>query len=620
MTLYTEQEIDILTDIQHVRNRVSMYLGSNNKSTFDIPQFGQDQFTINTLTFVPATYQAIKECLDNINDEFIHHRPKHPEITIIADCENGTYQISDNGRGIPIGTHRCGLPTPQVVFGTLRSGRNFKNDNNSGIIGMNGMGVSLTQICSCEFIVNIKHNRQHYFQKFVNANPHKCKIIKQQRPYQTGTCINFTLDATVFEDIKLPIELLTNKAIEIAASNPGVVVNFNDQQFVYDNGFIDLINKYSQHYFTFENEQMQFYVIFDVNIHSDIKIFTYVNSSLLLDGGICNSQFINSLCSLTREYLTKDAKKHKCEITNIDIKHQLLIIGNIKIANPQYDSQSKTRLTGPNIRKQINQLIELNWKKFTKHGTKWLNDVLNRSIIRCNVSNTKQIIKQYKKTLTSKIPGLIDATNKDRTQCSILITEGESAASMITQARNPKLIASLPLTGKINNVYGCSISQLLKMSKISNLLKAIRLIPGQLAKVQNIRYGKIIIATDADVDGGDIFTLLINLFYHYWPELFEDTNCPIVYRLIAPNVCVYNKQERIHFATMQQYIDNKHKYDKNYNVNYYKGLGSMIDKDWDMILNGTTNTLIPIVTDDNFKSTLQLLFGPDTNQRKTWLQ
>jgi DNA gyrase/topoisomerase IV subunit B len=190
---------------------------------------------------------------------------------------------------------------------------------------------------------------------------------------------------------------------------------------------------------------------------------------------------------------------------------------------------------------------------------------------------------------------------------------------MITQARNPKVHASYPLTGKINNVYGSTVAQLLKMGKVTDLISAIGLVPGRKALRSELNYGRLVIATDADVDGGDIFTLLVNLFYTYWPELFDKNYEPFVFRLVAPNVCAYKGNKRIHFPTRGDFDKNKSRY-KGWTINYYKGLGSMVQKDWEMILSGETDTLIPITDDGKMKSTLKLLFSGDADARKNWLQ
>ena len=297
----------------------------------------------------------------------------------------------------------------------------------------------------------------------------------------------------------------------------------------------------------------------------------------------------------------------------------MLVLGNLKIKDPEYDAQSKTRLTGPNLRKEIVDMLASQWTQFARKNKTWLSTVLERAISRHHSSANSKAIKNMQKALNKNVPKLNDATSKNRFECQILITEGDSAKSQITEARNPRTTAAFPLTGKINNVYGITPAQLLKMEKITNLLMAIGLIPGTKAMRGDLRYGKIVIATDADYDGSDIFTLLINLFYTFWPELFSPDHEPIVHRLIAPNVVVSKGNKRVHFTTRADYEKAKSKY-SGWSVEYMKGLGSMAKKDWEMVLSGETDTLIPVTDDSHIKETLELLFGPSADRRKEWLQ
>jgi DNA gyrase subunit B len=615
---YTEEDIQILTDEQHVKKRVSVYLGNNNVVEYDVPIFVNDKINIKSVKFCPAAYKAVNECLDNAIDEFVQHLPTQPTISINAQPLLGLYTIADNGRGVPIKKHKSGKFTPEVVFGSLRSGRNFADDTMSGTIGMNGMGVSLTQMCSTEFNVDIHRDNKRYRQRFTSGVISK-PSTRASTSSKTGTTVSFQLDNDVFGDTSLPNELLENRAIEIALTNPGVTTEYNKTKYKFKKGFDDIVKKISNNYFKFNVDGVEFFVIFDIHEGVDEKIFSWVNSSLLFDGGLCNTQFLNAFYDKTITHLEKEAKKNKCVITKNDIRQNLMVLGNLRITAPEYDAQSKTRLTGPNLRKTMNSLVEDNWSIFVRRNKSWLNIVMDRAMIRHHSAANKKAIKAHTKNLSRNVAGLVDATSNDRSICQILITEGLSAASQITDVRDPKTTAALPLTGKVNNVYGTTVAQLLNMGKITNLLTSIGLVPGQKAMRSELRYSKIIIATDADVDGGDIFTLLINLFYQFWPELFDPDYQSIIYRLIAPNVCVVKGDKRIHFSTSAGYEKQKHKY-KNWAVNYYKGLGSMVCEDWQMIVSGKTDTLIPITDDGHIKETMKLLFGPSTDDRKRWLQ
>lgn len=619
---YTTEDIRVLTDREHVRMRTQVYLGSTKPTAYEIPLFHEKSIDVKEVTFIPAVYKAVGEIIDNSIDEFAQIDTPNKHLKIEANPILGTYTISDNGRGIPIDKHSTGKYTPEVALGSLRSGRNFEEELEQGVIGQNGVGSACTNYCSTEFSVDIHRNGKRYRQKFTEGALHVSNPSIRRGGEKTGTAVSFQLDDQVFEETSLPPELMENRAMEIALTNPGVMTEYNGHKYKYKKGFDDVVRKMSNSYFKFtttESMTAEFIVIFDNHEGIDERMFSWVNSSFLFDGGLCNTQFLNAFYDRVIKHLTPAAKKSKCEVTKNDVRTNLLVLGNLRLSNPEYDAQSKTRLTGPNLRKEMTSMIDMWWNTFARKNKDWLNSVLERAIVRHHAHANKKAVKEHQKNLKKKVPGLVDATSRNRFDCQLLITEGDSAASMITQARDPKTTASLPLRGKINNVHGSTVAQLLKMGKVADLITAIGLVPGQRAVRSDLNYGKIVIATDADVDGSDIFTLLVNLFYTYWPELFDSSYEPIVYRLIAPNVCAVKGTKRIHFPTRNEYEKTKGKY-KGWSINYYKGLGSMVKKDWEMILSGETNTFIPITDDGKMGEVLKLLFGPDANMRKEWLQ
>jgi len=616
---YTAADIDVLSERDHVRLRTQIVLGNTEPTIYKVPLFLKNQFKIEEIEFIPAVYKAVGEIIDNSLDEFAQTTTKGKCITIDAHPILGMYTISDNGRGVPIEKHQVGHYTPQVVFNQLRSGRNFKDEKQIGVIGQNGVGSACVNFCSTEFKVDIHRDGKRYRQTFNDGGANVSRPSIRKSDKDSGTTVEFQLDSEVFKDITLPDKLMENRAMEIALTNPGITTEYNKKKYRFPKGFESIIRKISTNYFKFETQDVEFFVIFDVNKNLDEEIFTWVNSSLLFDGGICNTQFLNALYSKSIESVAKEAKKRKCEVTKNDVRNNLLVIGNLKISDPQYDAQSKTRLTGPNLRAYFDGMINRQWSSFTKNNKKWLEEVIERAMVRHHHKEDKTAVEEHKKSLSKKIPKLVDATSRDRSKCQLLVTEGDSAARMITQARDPKIHASLPLSGKINNVYGITVAQLLRMGKISDLLAAIGLVPGRKPLRSELNYGRVIIATDADFDGSDIFTLLVNLFYTFWSGLFDPNYDPFIYRLVAPNVCAVKGNKRIHFSTRAEYEKVKSKY-KNWTINYYKGLGSMAPQDWKMILSGETNTLIPIQDDDKMVETLELLFSPNAEARKDWLR
>lgn len=624
---YTSEDIRVLNDREHVRLRTQVYLGNMTPTSYPIPLFNGNDFSIKEIEFIPAVYKAVSEIIDNSIDEFAQIKKQNKTLIIEAEPFSGWYCIADNGRGIPIGRHSTGKYTPEVALGSLRAGRNFGNDKEAGVIGQNGVGSACTNYCSTEFNIIVHRDGKKYVQSFEDGALKVSKpSIRKGSKTKTGTEISFTLDSEVFKDVSLDPRLMRNKAIEVALTNPGITVHYNKEKFKFNKGMEDFIRPmtkaYGGSYFKFcanlDGLEMEFFVIDGIYESIDEQMFTWVNSSLLFDGGLINTQFLNAFVSETVKTLKVAAKREKIEITKNDVRQNLLILANLKIADPEYDAQSKTRLTGPNLRKEMSDLITDQWSSFIRKNRTWLDNVVDRAKVRHHATENKKAIKEHKKTSVGKIKGLVDATSRYRQDCSLLITEGESAASMITEARDPKTIGSFPLMGKINNVYGKTVAQVLNMGKLTDLLAACGLVPGHPANIQDLRYGKIVIATDADFDGDDIFTLLANLFYQFWPELF-DSDRPIIHRLVAPNVCVTKGNKRIHFSTREDYEKKKGRY-KGWEVHYYKGLGSMEREDWDIILSGKSDTLIPIDNDSSMSETFELLFGNNTETRKEWLQ
>lgn len=627
---YTAKDIEMLSDREHVRLRTQIYLGNTHKTTYDIPLF-INGFSVEQIEFIPAVYKAVGEIVDNCIDEFAQIQIPNKILKIEASPLTGWYSISDNGRGIPIGMHESGKRAPEVALGALRAGRNFGDERDAGVIGQNGVGSACTNFCSTEFTVDIQRDKKRYSQRFNNGGEivSKPSVRKTTSP-KTGTSISFTLDSEVFEDVALDPRLIHNRAIEIAFTNPGITVHYNKTKYKYKKGLEDVVRQLTKkkgsyfHFNYFEGDtlhrpvSMDFYVVFDAVEDLDEKVFTWVNSSLLFDGGVCNTQFMNAFYDAVIKHLQPQAKKHRVELTKNDIRQNILVFGDVKLMNPEYDAQSKTRLTGPQLRVQMHKMVEKDWKSFSRKNKNWLDDVLDRAVHRVHAKADRRAIKNHQKLSKKKVPGLIDATGRDRQKCQVLITEGLSAASMITEVRNPKTTATFPLTGKLNNVYGSTVAQVLQMGKLTNLLSAIGLTPGRTTHPLDLRYGKVVIATDSDYDGDDIFTLLINLMFQFWPELFTKEH-PVIHRLVAPNVCLVKGKNRVHFSTRNAYNQKKNKY-KGWDVQYYKGLGSMERQDWEMILNGSADTLIPIYDDGDMENTLSLLFSNDAEARKSWLR
>lgn len=625
---YTSADILVLTDAEHVRKRTQIYLGNTKETSYVVPIFNDDgTIEFKELDFIPAVYKCVGEIVDNCVDELEQTKQKNGIITIDSSaCATGRFIIGDNGRGVPIGKHATGRFTPEVVFGELRSGRNFGDDKAIGVIGQNGVGSACVNFCSTEFIIDITRDGKNYKQKFQMGGDIIGKpSVKKTASNKTGTLISFQLDDQVFDNVSLPKEIVNNRAIEIAFNNPGMTVELKDgnkrSKYKYTKGLEDIVKNISKSYHKFEGNNMEFYVITDVYKNSEEAMFTWVNSSLLFEGGLCNTQFTNAFFDSVIGHLSPRAKKIKCEIAKNDVRHNVLILATMKVQDPEYDSQSKTRLTGPNLRTEIQAMIKDQWSGFAKKQKDWLEEVFTAATEKGNAKANRDAAKEMEKLSKQKIPGLLDATSKDRSKCKVFVTEGLSASRQLSEVRDSKTIASYPLTGKVNNVWGAKPSAAANMGKLTGLFAACGLQPGKPVIRSQLRYGGgIVISTDADFDGDDIFTLLCNALYQFWPDMFDPTQPPLVYRLVAPNVVASKGKNRVHFTSMEEFRKQESKYNSGWTIEYMKGLGSMSKHDWDIIINGESDCFIPIQdTNGKMAETLELLFSPDVDKRKEWL-
>lgn len=280
---YTSDDIQVMSDIEHVRARTQIYLGNTNLATYDIPSLSlTDGFTVQPLEFVPAALRAIYEISDNSVDEFEQNGNPNSLLTIEYSPTSGRVTISDNGRGVPIDKHKTGLYTPEVVFGSLRSGRNFSADKQKGVRGQNGVGSSCVAFTSQLFEINITRDGMKYHQLFQHGSELRSdpKITKTSST-KTGTSISFVLDPTVYKSTVIPEQLMINIANEIAFNNARVTVEYTNtdtnktQKFKYAKGLEDLVKKMSNSYFKFtDNDGIEFFVIFDKHVGLDEKMFT----------------------------------------------------------------------------------------------------------------------------------------------------------------------------------------------------------------------------------------------------------------------------------------------------------------------------------------------------------
>ena len=443
---YSADDIKVLSDREHVRLRTAIYLGSTESTSYEIPIFEKDDIKIKQKYFIPALYKSINEILDNGIDELTQLKKKDKKIGLIHDTIKNRYKICDNGRGVPIDMHtQTNRYTPETVFTELRSGRNFDDDaKDSGVIGTNGVGSSCVAMLSEEFHVQIKRDKKFYEQTYYNGTD---KIdepaINTYKGRDTGTCITFKFDTSLpqFESTKVDPELVQNRAIEIALNNPEIEVNYSKKQldedgdeeqiqesYHYKGGMGEYVKNVSDRFFEFKiddpNFTAKYYIILDKYQGIDEKIFVYVNSSLLFEGGTASHMFFNTFFTSVQTKLKSEIKKRKIDLNKNDIRQNLLVIADVKMKNPRYDNQSKTRLISQEIKKYIDRMINDGIGKFLSSNKDWIEEVLDRAEFRQRIADMAEVKKKQKKR-KGKLAKLIDCYSKDRSQCSIAFSEGD---------------------------------------------------------------------------------------------------------------------------------------------------------------------------------------------------
>lgn len=626
--------IEKLSDYQHSRLRNEMYFGSRTPHTQEVLIY-DDAYkpVLKELTWVPALYTYFREILDNAMDEVIGHK-KGNSIWVEYDTKNMSFIVEDNGRGIPIDfDNEHNVHKATLALTEARAGRNFRDRQE--VAGANGVGASITNFCSETFKLEIIRDGKKFVQEFHEGNLlvddslqiKKPKIAKTNSK-NTGTKISFKPSKYVFEKVPalqnnlvLPEEFVRSRVIEIAVCNPTVRVYYNgqklnvrtkpEQTLFKDDDFISIEVKEKD--FT-----SKFFLLPSWHKESEF-VHSVVNNIPAFNGGSHIDSFKRSFYKGLLTYLEKESKRRKLNPNTNDVQTGLLIFNITTMVAPNFDSQSKTRLINENAGVNVRKYLENAdiYKGIVRNNKQWIEDIYNRCADRTNKKDLNDIDKLSKQLAKAKVPKLLDANGKDRTKCVLLLTEGESAKLGMGAARNPEIHAGLDLRGKVLNVSGMSTKDVILNKEVADIMNSVGLRINVKAERKTLRYGQIWLATDADLDGANIAALLVNFFYSFWPELFDDKLEPFIHVFQTPYLIGKSGKDRRYW-----YAHNYHDYDpeknKGYSITRAKGLGALEEEDWEYSLQKPE--LIPITDDGNMQETLDLIFNKiRTDDRKNWM-
>jgi DNA topoisomerase II len=603
-----EDKYKVLDQISHVLLRPQTYVGSNKKNTSLKGVIDNNKILSKEITYIPSFIKIFDEVITNSVDE--HKRNKKlNQIDVIIDELSIT--IRDNG-GIPVEIHKeHNQYVPEVIFGNLMSGSNYDDSDERVVAGLNGLGAKLTNIFSTEFEVSTCDGKKQFTQRFFNNMRDKdVPVVKRSKV--NFTQIRYSPDFKQFGIDGIDVDhfkMIEKRVYDLAGTNPGIKFTFNKVPINFKS-FEDYIRLYLDDFFI-ESDKLGNWVIGVAPSDSGFKQVSFVNSTETYDGGTHVDYILNQIIVKIREYFQK---KHKVDVKPSEIKNHIFLFINSTVINPSFSSQTKEKL--------ITEFKDFGYT--FEVSDKLINSILKSEIVnsildwvqRKKEADESKLARNLNKNLSKlKVDKLIDAKGKNRLGCSIGIFEGDSSTSSFRKYRSPETMGAFALKGKFINVSELNNSKLVQNVEAVNLMAAIGLKLGQSVNQKDLRYGKILLYVDSDVDGNSIAGLLINFFNKYWPELFEMN---MIYKVETPIVVSINKKtkKKLLFYKQSDYFEweLKQKSISDWDIKYKKGLAALVDDEYKEIINNPNLTLI--TKDDLSDEYLDVWFGKSSDLRK----
>ena len=607
MPVSIEKKYQKLTDTEHVLLRPGMYIGSIKPQTEEVYLLDKRsyRFTPKEITYNPGFLKLFDEIVSNSVDEHKRNR-KLNQIKININLETNYISIWDNG-GIPVEIHKeYDEWVPEMIFSNLKTGSNFDDTEDRIVVGTNGVGSTLTNIFSKEFVIDTCDGKKRFTQTFKDnmSSRTKPKIKNQKRGF---TEITYLPDFERFGMKKIDkasLLMIEKRLYDLAASNPKLKITLNDEVISFRN-FKAYAEMYTTPVFYEESKNWKIGI---GHSNSGFKAVSFVNSVETKDGG---THVNNVSWQITQFLREKIKRKHRVDVKPNELRQHLFLFIDCTIINPAFSSQTKEKLiTQPSEFGSTHELSE-----------RTLRQVLNSEIIqsvldwiqRKKAAEERAKLRKLNKGLDKKkVVKLIDAKKRgDRSKCTLAIFEGDSASSAFRRYRDPQTQGAFPLRGKFINVREIADSKVVQNKEVQSLMAAIGLKIGHEPK--DLRYGKILLYTDADVDGNSISALLINFLGKYWPELFEEGR---VCKVETPLMVAKKGKETLSFYSDEEYKEweTKQRSLKSWDIEYKKGLAALEDEEYKEIIK---NPQVFILTKDNeFDSTLDIWFSKDSTPRK----
>jgi len=617
---YGADQIQVLEGLEPVRKRPGMYIGSTGER---------------------GLHQLVYEVVDNSIDEAL---AGYCDTIMLTINEDNSIEVVDNGRGIPIETNKkTGKSTLETVLTVLHAGGKFDNDAYKVSGGLHGVGVSCVNALSDHMVAEVNWNGKKYRQRYERGIP-KTEVELIGKTKQTGTSITFIPDPTIFDTLEFNYTTIKHRMRELAFLNRGIKIILEDKrskiknEFHYEGGikeFVRYLNSKKEplHNDVIFTEGDKDKVIVEIAIqYTDSyneNIFSFVNNINTIEGGTHLVGFKTALTRVINDYAKKAGliKDNDVPITGEDIREGITAILSIKVTNPQFEGQTKTKLGNSEIRGIVDSITGEALNIYCEENPKTAKAIVEKSLrsarAREAARKARDLVRRKGALESMALPGkLADCSEKDPALSEICIVEGNSAGGSAKEGRDRRTQAILPLRGKILNVEKSRIDRILNSEEIKNMITAFGCGIGEDFDISKLRYHKIIIMTDADVDGAHIRTLLLTFFYRYMKELITGGYVyaaqPPLYRVKKGKFEKYVYSD----GELNEVLDEIGRDNKN-EIQRYKGLGEMDPEQlWETTMNPQTRILLKINEDDAMEADeiFNVLMGDKVGPRREFIE
>ncbi|HSU94482.1 MAG TPA: DNA topoisomerase (ATP-hydrolyzing) subunit B [Gemmatimonadaceae bacterium] len=623
---YDAGQIQVLKGLEAVRKRPGMYIGSTSER---------------------GLHHLVYEVVDNSIDEALAGYATHVEVTIHAD---NSITVVDDGRGIPVDIHPVEkIPGVELALTVLHAGGKFDKSSYKVSGGLHGVGVSVVNALSEKLKVWVRRDGQEYYMDFVRGGTTtKLKVLRKLPKAETGTTVWFKPDSTIFTELVYQYDTLASRLRELSFLNKGVAITLTDERedskkvevFLARGGLKEFVTHLNASRKALHND-----VVYIETVRDDIAIevalqyndgysenvFSFVNNINTHEGGTHLTGFKSALTRVINVYATKGnwLKKDNFTLTGDDVREGLTAVLSIKVHEPQFEGQTKTKLGNSEAEGAVKTVINEFLASYLDEHPKSANIIVEKAVsaarAREAARKARDLTRKKSALDVGNLPGkLADCSLSDPVLCEIYLVEGDSAGGSAKLGRNRQFQAILPLRGKIINVEKARIDKVLSNEEIRTIITAIGSGIKEDFSIENARYHKIIIMTDADVDGAHIRTLLLTFFYRQMPELIEAGFVyiaqPPLYRVAKgkEEFYAYDEEERLVF--IDRLGGNEA---KSINIQRYKGLGEMNPEQlWKTTMDPEVRTLLKVDVEDAVEADriFQMLMGDEVEPRRDFIE